>query len=119
MNKKVSFWQEHIEIWQVSGQSQKAYCTQHQLTYPTFNYWRRKLTHQSQESDTGTFCMIPCAHDLNLDPVPGVLIHANGLTLALGQALITLTGTVSIAQLLELATLCNSHTSKDCSHVSS
>ncbi len=30
-------WKTHIDAWQISGQSQAAYCRQHQLAYSTFS----------------------------------------------------------------------------------
>ena len=37
------YWQSQIEAWQLSGQSQKAFCRVHDLNYPQFVYWRRKF----------------------------------------------------------------------------
>ena len=36
-------WKKAIAGWQRSGLSQQAYCTQHQLVYANFVYWRRRL----------------------------------------------------------------------------
>ena len=40
---KQSFWQNHIDGWQQSGQSQQRYCRQQGIALATFGYWRRKL----------------------------------------------------------------------------
>jgi hypothetical protein len=40
---KQLIWQNHIEAWQRSGQSQQDYCQIHGLALATFGYWRRKL----------------------------------------------------------------------------
>jgi len=37
-----AFWPIHIEQWQTSGQSQAAYCRQHDLCPQKFGYWKRK-----------------------------------------------------------------------------
>ena len=37
-----TFWPIHIEQWQASGQSQAAYCQQHDLCPQKFSYWKRK-----------------------------------------------------------------------------
>ncbi len=36
-------WQQHIEAWQSSGQTQQAYCKANDLVYHCFGYWRRKF----------------------------------------------------------------------------
>jgi hypothetical protein len=40
------YWQEQITTWEQSGQSQKAFCEQHELNYHRFGYWRRKFIEQ-------------------------------------------------------------------------
>lgn len=40
---RAAYWQEQISRWQASGQSRLSYCQQHNLSYPQFQYWRRKL----------------------------------------------------------------------------
>ena len=46
---KPSFWQQHIDDWCQSGQSQQRYCQTHGLALATFGYWRRKLKKGSAE----------------------------------------------------------------------
>ena len=36
-------WQPHIDAWEGSGQSQAAYCREHDLVKSRFNYWKNKL----------------------------------------------------------------------------
>ena len=38
-----SFWENHIEQWQISGLGQTAYCRKHRLKAHRFYYWRRRL----------------------------------------------------------------------------
>jgi hypothetical protein len=38
-----------MEGWQQSGQSQKAYCREQDLSYFRFQYWRRKLREDEQQ----------------------------------------------------------------------
>jgi len=40
---KQAFWQQHIDAWRQSGQSQQRYCQTHGLALATFGYWRLKL----------------------------------------------------------------------------
>ena len=46
---KQSFWQQHIDQWRQSGQSQQRYCQAHSIALATFGYWRRKLKKGSAE----------------------------------------------------------------------
>ncbi len=39
-----TYWQPHIEQWQQSGQTQRAFCREHELNYDQFVYWRKKLS---------------------------------------------------------------------------
>ena len=40
------YWQEQINSWRESGQSQQAFCKSHDLSYTRFIYWRRKFEEQ-------------------------------------------------------------------------
>jgi len=40
---KQTFWQQHIDAWRQSDQSQQRYCQANDLALATFGYWRRKL----------------------------------------------------------------------------
>jgi hypothetical protein len=44
-------WQRVLTRWQHSGLSVRAYCQQHQLSVPSFYWWRRKL--QRRDPDKG------------------------------------------------------------------
>ena len=35
-------WQAHLRAWRKSGLSGAKYCRQHNLSYHTFTYWKRK-----------------------------------------------------------------------------
>lgn len=59
-DEKQTFWQQHMNQWESSGQSQSAYCTTHGLKLGTFGYWRTQLSRQHlaghvAEGHTGTF----------------------------------------------------------------
>jgi transposase len=36
-------WLPHVEAWEQSGQSQSAYCREHNLVKSRFTYWKLKL----------------------------------------------------------------------------
>ena len=44
--RKRRIWSDRIASWKQSGQSQRAYCEQHQLVPGTFCYWRSRLKEQ-------------------------------------------------------------------------
>ncbi len=43
------FWQQHIDAWCQSGESQRCYCQTQGIALATFGYWRRKLKNESTE----------------------------------------------------------------------
>ena len=43
------YWQRRIDRWQESGQSQRAFCKAHDLSYHRFVYWRRKFEDRPTE----------------------------------------------------------------------
>ena len=43
MAGKRRFWLKHTEAWRQSGQSQREYCSRHDLAISTFQLWRRRL----------------------------------------------------------------------------
>ena len=57
------YWQSRIEAWQLSGQSQKAFCRAHDLNYPQFVYWRRKFRQHtapaSAKASSGFVSVVP------------------------------------------------------------
>jgi len=42
MTETQKLWEHRISDWEQSGMSQRKYCTQNDISYSTFNYWRRK-----------------------------------------------------------------------------
>lgn len=41
--EKRQHWQQHMDAWQRSGLSQKAYCEREALSVANFGYWRKRL----------------------------------------------------------------------------
>ncbi len=41
-NKK-GFWKDHSSAWRLSGLTQKAYCAQEAISYPSFVYQHNRL----------------------------------------------------------------------------
>lgn len=52
---KVTYWQNHINQWQASGLSQKAYCHQHDLKSYNLSYWKNKFDAQKKEDGSHGF----------------------------------------------------------------
>ena len=46
---RTQYWQEQIDAWQASGQSQLAFCRTNELNYPRFGYWLRKFRNRGAE----------------------------------------------------------------------
>ena len=45
------YWKHQIEAWQVSAQSQKAFCKAHDLNYHQFGYWSRKFRNPVDQTE--------------------------------------------------------------------
>jgi hypothetical protein len=45
---KHDFWQRHIGAWSQSKLSQKAYCTQQDLSFASFGYWRTRFNRKTE-----------------------------------------------------------------------
>jgi hypothetical protein len=47
---KRSLWEKHIDNWDKSGLSQRAYCDKQKLNLGTFTYWRKQLRRDEQQN---------------------------------------------------------------------
>lgn len=73
------FWQTHIERWQTSGLSQRAYCIQHDLIIHRFYDWRRRI--KSAANSGVSFLPVSLTGSASFN-LPSVRIHApNGYTI--------------------------------------
>ena len=43
MTENQKLWNTRISAWEQSGISQQKYCAQENISYPAFQYWRKKL----------------------------------------------------------------------------
>ena len=79
------YWQQHIDCFQASGLSGRAYCAREALTYHCFIYWRRKL--MSVEPDHATTPSTTAIHPpgfVTVQPVTDAMRMSNtGVELAL------------------------------------
>lgn len=76
---KASYWQNHVEQWQSSGLSQKAYCEQYHLKPCNLSYWKNKFEDQGEAKAESGF--IPVA----LEPTSPRLSHGLSLQLNSGH----------------------------------
>ena len=44
-----AYWQEQIDTWAQTEQTQKSFCEAHNLDYHRFGYWKRKLREQRSD----------------------------------------------------------------------
>ncbi|HIG66101.1 MAG TPA: hypothetical protein EYQ43_11275 [Methyloprofundus sp.] len=70
-----TFWPIHIEHWQASGQSQAAYCRQHDLCPQKFNYWKRKST--AKPTDPSGFAHIRVDEGISSSPAIRLSLRFN------------------------------------------
>ena len=73
---KADIWREHIERWQSSGISQRAYCEQHNLKCHVFTYWKRKY---GEQSDIHTSSFIPVLATPETQPLGLCVTLPNGV----------------------------------------
>jgi hypothetical protein len=72
--QKRQFWKSHVEQWQQSGLSQRAYCRNHGLKPDRFYYWRRRI-----QDPQGQISFLPVALPESLSArqkIGAVRIHA-------------------------------------------
>jgi hypothetical protein len=77
-----SYWLQHIEAWQSSGQTQQAYCKTNELSYHRFGYWSRKFRQQSQEAQSQKGSgFVPVTHSATSQSAGLSLAFPSGLVL--------------------------------------
>jgi hypothetical protein len=71
---RTSFWREHINAWRDTGQTQREYARQHELSIARFTYWKSKFYPTTTVLKDS---FVPVR--LSAAPNPVRLIHPNGL----------------------------------------
>ena len=55
-----AYWQPQIAAWEGSGQTQRAFCKNHNLNYHRFVYWRRKFQNRvSKGTGQSSSALVP------------------------------------------------------------
>ncbi len=76
------YWQQRIDTWRISGQSQQAYCKAHDLSYHRFVYWRRKLEKpQTANRSPSSSALVPVTVQAPCTASGLSLVFPNGLEL--------------------------------------
>ncbi len=71
--QKKTYWQEHIKAWKQSGLSQAHFCKVRFLALSTFQYWRKKIIQDSNDSPRFyPLAMMPSLEALDKSS-PGIL----------------------------------------------
>ncbi len=60
-SRKSATWAKHVEGWEHSGQTQRAYCAEHGVPLSSFQWWRRKLRGPQAKKTLATFLPVPVA----------------------------------------------------------
>jgi ribosomal protein L32E len=76
-----TYWREQIDAWQASGESQQAFCQQHELSYHRFTYWRRKLADQAVERRRMPSALVPVRHEPTSSETTLSLVLPSGIEL--------------------------------------
>jgi len=73
---KPRYWREHVEQWQSSGLSQKAYCQQNGLKPHNLSYWKNKWDTQQDTKTTGGFVAV-ALESTSVALPQGLSLHLN------------------------------------------
>ena len=77
------YWQQQVDTWRVSGQSQQAFCKAHELSYHRFVYWRRKFEGRSTENQIrSSSALVPVTYRRPTTGGGLSLVLPNGLELS-------------------------------------
>jgi hypothetical protein len=108
-------WSAIIREWEESTLTQKAYCTEHDLSYSTFCYWSRAVRDRAGSEASSSdihaveICRIPS------EPVPfdvraalGLELETEGivLTVAGSEGRITIEGKIRLGALARILAAC-------------
>ncbi len=77
---KERFWRRMMRLWRRSGLSIRAFCTQQQLSEPSFYFWRKALAHR--DAQTSPFVPVHIGPDDKPATLPDP--SSPGLELVLG-----------------------------------
>jgi len=73
--EKRHYWQQHIDAWQRSGLSQKAYCQREALAVSNFGYWRRRLSGGTPDTRFIPLGVAPVSSVTRIHLPDGILIE--------------------------------------------
>jgi hypothetical protein len=78
----LGYWQQQIDTWRVSGQSQQAFCKIHDLSYHQFLYRRRKFEDRERGNQRpSSSALVPVIYQPPATATGLSLVFPNGLEL--------------------------------------
>ena len=91
MNREEHFeqWKQRMEEYRSSGQTQKSWCEENQISLATFRYLHRRIRDNEQSEDyddSGVlFARLPSESELlrHEDAVPPIVLNAHGIRIEL------------------------------------
>ena len=75
------YWQTQINNWQQSGKSQRQFCTDNQLSYSTFCYWRTKFSQTNKPDRKWLPVKVTAASSVSVILPSGIRIETSAETL--------------------------------------
>ncbi len=72
--EKEAAWRHRLEQHARSGQSVRAWCSQHRVTETAFYWWRRELARRDAESHAPSLVPVHVTEDLSRDVDPRIEI---------------------------------------------
>ena len=77
-------WQSHVNAFEASGHSARAYCTEHDLVYHRFKYWQRKFRGEARSA--GGFASVSIPRDFSTGQPLAVAEFPSGIRLVIYDA---------------------------------
>lgn len=79
MTSKTTLWRERLAAWRTSGTSAAAFCRTHELAYPQFVYWKRRLG-KARTGLVPVSVVPPTGLSIELKLAHGVSMHVRGVS---------------------------------------
>lgn len=83
--EREKFWQEHIAGWKQGNLSQESYCSEQQISFSAFCYWRTQFNQRAKRVERLDFVKVQ-AIGLHKQSQPGIQIALpNGVRIGINQ----------------------------------
>ncbi len=61
---RLQYWQNHLQAFYTSGLSQREYCRRENISYWSFNPWKRRLEREDQSTSMTEIKFNPVKHEI-------------------------------------------------------